>query len=142
MATTLQLHLPLSEGGFGVSVFPPTAGAAAFMSSSTRAASALSAAATHLHHFSAPTGAASASLHFLHAKFPYLCPSLAKGLTAATGAQLTRLPTQVRNAHTAANRAELMHLWHTDRSRALLNSICSRPGRMWLDAVPYTPSLA
>jgi hypothetical protein len=140
-ATDLQLHLPLREGGFGVSDFPPAACAAAFISSVTRAASALSAAVTLLHPFSAPTSATSACWHFLHTQFPDLCPSPAEGFTAATAAQLTSFPTQVRNAFTATNRAELTRLWPNDRAQALRNSICSRPDSMWHDAVPYAPSL-
>jgi hypothetical protein len=50
--------------------------------------------------------------------------------------ELTRLPTQVRNALTAAKGAEWTRLWPADRARAPLHSICSRPGSMWLDAVP------
>jgi hypothetical protein len=60
---------------------------------------------------------------------------------AATAAQLTQQPTQGRNTLTAANRADLTHLLPTDRARTLLNSISSRPGSMWLDAVLYAPSL-
>jgi hypothetical protein len=91
--------------------------------------------------FTAHISAPYACWHFLHTQFPELCPSPAQGLTAATAAQLARLPIQVHNALTAANRAELIHLWPTDRAQALLNSISSRPGSMWLDAVPYAPSL-
>jgi hypothetical protein len=76
-AAELRLHLPLRKGGFGVSGFPPAVCAAAFISSVTRAASALSANATNLHPFIAPTSA-SASWHFLQAKFPELCPSPAR----------------------------------------------------------------
>jgi hypothetical protein len=70
-----------------------------------------------------------------------VCPLPAEGLTATTAAKLTRLPTQVRNALTAANRAELTRLWPTNRARALLNGISSWPGSMLLDAVLYAPSL-
>jgi hypothetical protein len=56
-------------------------------------------------------------------------------------AQLTRLPIQDCNALTAANRAKLTPLWLTDRAQALLKSIYSWTGSMWLDAVPYAPSL-
>jgi hypothetical protein len=66
-ASSLQLHLPLREGGFGVSDFPPASCAAAFISSAMRAASAFSAAATHLHPFSAPTSVTYACWNFLHA---------------------------------------------------------------------------
>jgi hypothetical protein len=52
--TNLQLHPPLREGGVSVSDFPPAVCAAAFISSATRAASSLSATATHLHPFPAP----------------------------------------------------------------------------------------
>jgi hypothetical protein len=50
-ATKLQLNLPLSKGGLGVSDLDPGACTAALNSSTTRAASALSAAAIHLHFF-------------------------------------------------------------------------------------------
>jgi hypothetical protein len=72
---------------------------------------------------------------------PRTVPFTGRGLDGRYFAQLTRLPTQVRNALTAANRADLNHLWPSDMARALLNSISSRPGSMWLDAVPYAPSL-
>jgi hypothetical protein len=119
-AINLQLHLPLREGGFGVSDFPPAACAAVFISSATRAASALSTAAAHLHPFSAPNGATFACWQSLHTQIPNLCPPPAEGLTAATAAKLTQLPTQVRNALAAASRAELTRLWPSDRVRALL----------------------
>jgi hypothetical protein len=90
-ATNIQLHLPLREGGFGVSNFPPAVCAAAFVSLAMRAASALSAAATHLHPFSAPTNATSTCWHFQQTQLPELCLSPAEGLTAATAALLTRL---------------------------------------------------
>jgi hypothetical protein len=117
---------PTAGGGFGVSDIPPVACAAAFLSSATRAASTLSAAATHPHPFSAPASATSACWHFLHTQFPKLCPSPAKGSTATTATQLTQLPTQVCNALTAANRAELTRLWPTDRPRP--SSIASPAG--------------
>jgi hypothetical protein len=76
-----------------------------------------------------------------HTQSPELFPSPAAGLTATTAALLTRLPTHVHYALTAANSAELTRLWPTDRARTHFNSISSRPGSMWLDAVPYAPSL-
>jgi hypothetical protein len=57
-ATRIQLHLPLRLGGFGITSFPSEACAAAFLSSTARAASALSAAAPHLHPFAALRSAA------------------------------------------------------------------------------------
>jgi hypothetical protein len=141
-ATNLQLHLPLQERGSGVSDFPPAACAAAFISSATRDATAVFATATHPHPFSAPTRATSACRHLLQTHFPELCASLAEVFTAATAAQLARLPTQVHNTLTAANRAELTRLWPTDRAWALLNVTSSRPGSMWLHAVPFAPPCA
>jgi hypothetical protein len=120
-------------------LLPPCA--VTFTSSATRAASVLSVATTHLHPFSATTNATCTCWHFRHTQFPDLCPSRAEGLTAATAAQLTRMPTEVRNALTAANRAEPGRVWPSDRARALLNNIFSRSGSMWLDAVPYVSSL-
>jgi hypothetical protein len=140
-ATNPQLNLPLREGGLGVSDFPPAACAAAFISAATQAPSALSAAATHLHPFTAPNRETSACWHLLHTHFPEQCRSRAEGLTAVAAAQLTRLPTQVRDALTDGNRAELTRLWRTDVTQARLNSFFIRPGSMWLDAVPYTLSL-
>jgi hypothetical protein len=98
-------------------------------------------AAYHLHSFPAPASAALASCHFLHAHFPELCPSPAEGFTHTTTAQLTRLPTQVLRVLDAASRAELMDLWPTDCARALLHRISTRPDSLWLDAIPYAPSL-
>jgi hypothetical protein len=95
MATDHQLHLPLREGGFGVSDYPPAARVAAFTSSATRAAFALSASTTHLHLFYAPASDTSACWHFLQNHFTDLCPSPAKGCTSATATKITRLPTQV-----------------------------------------------
>jgi hypothetical protein len=60
-------------------------------------------------------------------------------LTAATAWQLTRLPTKVLDVLTVASRAELTRPWPTDRARSLLDSIFSRPGSMWRDAVPCPP---
>jgi hypothetical protein len=82
-ATRLQLHVPLREGGFGVREFLPPVCAASCLSTAARSASALSTAA-HLHPFSAPTSASSASWYFLHSQFPELCPSPAAGFTAVT----------------------------------------------------------
>jgi hypothetical protein len=59
----------------GVSDFPPAACAASFLPSAMQAASAVSTAACHLHPFSAPASAASASWHFLPPQSPELCPS-------------------------------------------------------------------
>jgi hypothetical protein len=142
MATDLQLHLPLREGGLGVSDYPAAARVAALIASATQAASALSATTTHLHPFHAPASDISACWHFLQNQLPDLCPSPGKGFTSVTATKLTRLPTQARDAHTAANRAELTSLWPTDRARALLDSISRRPGSMWLDAVPFAPSVS
>jgi hypothetical protein len=85
VATSLQLHLLLREVCFGVRDFPPAVHAVSFLSCSTGQTSALSSAVSHPS--SAPACAASASWHFLHAQFPELCPSLAKGFTAVTAAQ-------------------------------------------------------
>jgi hypothetical protein len=101
-AIILELHLQLREGALGVSDFSPAASDADFISSAMRAASSLSATTTHLHPFAVRTSTTSACWHFLYAKYPDLCPSLAKRLTAVAATQLTQLPTRVRRALTRA----------------------------------------
>jgi hypothetical protein len=70
-----------------------------------RAATALSAAASHLHPLAAPHGAALAAWRHIHSRFPDLCPPPAAGFSAPAAAQLAQLPTLVRRALYEADRA-------------------------------------
>jgi hypothetical protein len=113
-AIRLQLHLLLRNGGFGTANFPPDVCAAAFLSSATRAATSLSAAASHLQPFAAPYGTALAALRHIHSHFAALCPHPAVGFTDPAAAQLAQLPTLVRRALHEADHAELVRLLSAD----------------------------
>jgi hypothetical protein len=77
----------------------------------------------------------------MNSRFPDHCPSPTDGLSAPAASQLALLPASVHRELHAASRAELTRFWPTDRARALLHSISTRPGSMWLDVVPYAPFL-
>jgi hypothetical protein len=72
---------------------------------------------------------------------PQTLPLVGRGLYGRDSRAAHPVANQVRKALTAAIGAELMHVWPTGRASALLNNISSRPGSMWLDAVPYAPAL-
>jgi hypothetical protein len=68
----------------------------------------------------------------IRGRLPDLCPHPADGYSAPAAAQLAQLPTLVRSALSATGHAELVRLLPTNRARALLHSITTLPGSMWL----------
>jgi hypothetical protein len=72
----------------------------------------------------------------MHSRFPGLFPPSTDVFSAQAAKQLALLPTLVCRALHTASQAELLSLWPTDTTPALLHSISTRPDSMWLDAVP------
>jgi hypothetical protein len=95
----------------------------------------------HLHPFTAPNSAAPDAWRHMHSRFPDQCPPPADGFCVPAGPQHAPLPTLIRCALHTASQAELLRLYPIDRAQALQSSILDQPGSMWLDAVPYAPSL-
>jgi hypothetical protein len=129
-AVRLQLHLPLRDGGFGITKFSPEACAAAVLSSAIHAATALSTAAPHLHPFAAPHNSVYAWLHIV-SRCPDVCPPLADGLFVPTTARLAQLPTNLCSAINAMAHAKLKRLGPTDQAQARLGCISTRSSSMW-----------
>jgi hypothetical protein len=70
-----------------------------------------------------------------------LCPRPTAGFSAPAAAQLAQLLALERRALHKADHAELVRRILADRSRDFLRSISTRPGSVWLDAIPYPPSI-
>jgi hypothetical protein len=87
---------------------------------------ALSTAASHLHPFDTPTTPHWTNGDTCTTNSPITARLLQMASPAAS--QLAQLPMLVRHALHAASHAELLRLWPTDRVRALLHSISTRPG--------------